>query len=65
METGTIECGPIWAAAVRELLEYPEYGDLSLLYLEEVSITGANKFDRVMENELKAVEASLLEKKNG
>ena len=60
MKDGHVDCGPIWAAAMRELRAYPEYADLSVLFLEEINITGTKKFDRVMEKELKETEAFLL-----
>ena len=64
MKSGKVECGPLWIVAIRELRTYSEYKDITLLYLEEVNITGENKFDRVMERELKDVEAFLLERTN-
>jgi len=53
--------GPLFAATVRELANYPEYRSLSVLFLEEITITGSRKFDQVVRAELKAVEADLLE----
>jgi hypothetical protein len=53
--------GPLFAATVRELANYPEYRTLSVLFLEEITITGTRKFDQVVRAELKAVEADLLE----
>lgn len=61
LSTGTVELGPLWMATLRELCKYPEYRDISLLYLEEVKITGSNKFDLLMEKELKDTESFLLE----
>ena len=58
--TGTVENGAVWAASIRELQNYPEYRDLSILYLEEITITGSNKFDAIMKAELKSIESSLL-----
>ncbi|MEP2988865.1 MAG: hypothetical protein ABJN65_15675 [Parasphingorhabdus sp.] len=52
--------GPLWISTIRELRNYPEYYDISLLYLEEIKITGSNKFDHVMENELKETQNFLL-----
>lgn len=60
-EKGKVQHGPIFAATIRELREYPEYRDISLLFLEEITITGSKKFDGVLKNELNAVEAELLE----
>ncbi len=62
--TGKTECAPLWVATVRELRQFPEYADLSILYLEEVTVTGKQKFDRVMDEEIKETEAFLLESRN-
>lgn len=64
IETGKTRCAPLWVATLRELREYPEYADLSVLYLEEIMVTGQEKFDRVMEQEIKETEAFLLESNN-
>ncbi|MEE4199810.1 hypothetical protein [Erythrobacter sp.] len=53
--------GPLFAATVRELANYPEYRTLSVLLLEEISVTGSRKFDQVVRAEMKAVEEDLLE----
>ena len=50
------------AATIRELENYPEYRTLSVLFLEEITITGTKKFDQVMRAELQSVEAALLGK---
>lgn len=55
--------GPLFAATVRELANYPEYRSFSVLFLEEINITGTRKFDNVVRAELKAVEAQLLDAK--
>ena len=60
MKSGKVDCGPVWIAAVRELTEYPEYADLSVLFLEEISVTGEGKFDRITGNALKETESRLL-----
>lgn len=60
IQEGVIGFGPLWVTGVRELQKYPEYRDVSLLYLEEITITGSKKWDNVMENELKEVEDFLL-----
>ena len=52
--------GPLFVATVRELKEYPKFADITLLYLEEIKVTGSNKFDRVMETELRDTEKYLL-----
>lgn len=58
--TGTVDNGAIWAASIRELRNFPEYRDLSLLYLEEITITGSSKFDAIMKSELEVTEGLLL-----
>jgi len=64
IQDGADGFGPLWAATVRELRNYPEFADLTVLYLEEVTVTGTNKFDRVMEQELRETETFLLGLKN-
>lgn len=61
MQTRTVRNGPLFAATVRELANYPEYRTLSVLFLEEITVTGTKKFDQVVRAELKAVEADLLQ----
>ena len=61
-KTRTVVNGPLFAATVRELENYPEYRTLSVLFLEEINITGTKKFDQVMRAELQSVEAALLGK---
>lgn len=61
IKTRTVRNGPLFAATVRELANYPEYRTLSVLFLEEITVTGTKKFDNVVRAELKAVEAGLLE----
>jgi hypothetical protein len=56
----SIENGAVWAACLRELKNYPEYADLSLLLLEEINLTGTRKFESVMKVELTSVESYLL-----
>ena len=60
MKTRTVANGPLFAATIRELENYPEYRTLSVLFLEEINITGTKKFDQVMRAELQSVEAALL-----
>lgn len=60
LKTRTVANGPLFAATIRELENYPEYRALSVLFLEEITITGSKKFDQVMRAELQAVEANLL-----
>ncbi len=64
IQDGVDGFGPLWAATVRELRNYPEFADLTVLYLEEITVTGTNKFDRVMEQELRETETFLLGLKN-
>lgn len=52
-------------AAIRELRNFPEHRDLSILYLEEVTITGESKFDDLARTEINDVEAFLLACKDG
>lgn len=61
MKTQTVRNGPLFAATVRELANYPEYRSLSVLFLEEITVTGTKKFDNVVRAELKNVETELLE----
>ncbi|MEP3420531.1 MAG: hypothetical protein ABJN35_02240 [Erythrobacter sp.] len=61
IKTRTVRNGPLFAATVRELANYPEYRTLSVLFLEEITVTGTKKFDNVVRAELKAVEAGLLD----
>ena len=60
----SIDNGAIWGACLRELRNYPEYADLSLLLLEELNITGKRKFDAVLKAELQSVESFLLGLRN-
>ncbi len=64
LQDGVVGFGPLWVATVRELRAYPEFADLTVLYLEEISVTGSDKFDRVMERELRETESFLLGLKN-
>ncbi|MEO1648876.1 MAG: hypothetical protein AAFR32_08660 [Pseudomonadota bacterium] len=52
--------GPTMMVYLRELREYPQYRDTSLLFLEEISITGSKKFDDLCKAELKSIEDHLL-----
>lgn len=63
-EDGVVGFGPLWVAAVRELRNYPEFADLTVLYFEEITVTGSDKFDRVLEQELRETESYLLGLKN-
>ncbi|MEM6476195.1 MAG: hypothetical protein AAF687_08515 [Pseudomonadota bacterium] len=61
LKTKTVANGPLFAATLRELGNYPEYRTLTVLFLEEITITGSKKFDSVVRAELKAVEEDLLD----
>ena len=52
--------GPALVAYLRELKKYPEYKDMSILYLESITITGDGRFSEIARNELKATELYLL-----
>ncbi|QIQ86889.1 hypothetical protein [Erythrobacter sp.] len=56
--------GPALQTYLREMKQYPEYKDTSLLYLEELSITGKSKWSEICRTEQKAVEEHLLGLKN-
>ncbi|MEM8919547.1 MAG: hypothetical protein AAGE37_11885 [Pseudomonadota bacterium] len=51
-------------ATIRELKKYPEHRDLTLLYLEEITITGNSKFDELAKIEIKDIEKKFLGSKN-
>ena len=52
--------GPSLVAYLRDFKEYPQYRDATLLFLEEINVTGSSKFDDMVRNELKLIEADLL-----
>ena len=56
--------GPALQIYLREMKEYPDYKDTSLLFLEELSITGKSKWSDICRTEQKAVEQYLLELEN-
>ena len=43
VETRRVDNGPLFVATIRELKEYPEYRAISLLFIEEITITGKKK----------------------
>ena len=47
-------------ASIRELNNYPEHRDLTLLYLEEISVTGTSKFDDLVKIEIQNIEKYFL-----
>ncbi|MEE4155587.1 MAG: hypothetical protein V2I27_15615 [Erythrobacter sp.] len=61
LERRQVANGPLFIATLRELKEYPEYRALTLLFIEEITITGKKKFDDVARTELQSVENALLE----
>ncbi len=52
--------GPSMIAYLNELRAYPQYRKPTLLFLEEVTITGSGKFDEVCKVELESLETHLL-----
>ena len=52
--------GPAMIAYLKELRTYPEYREPTLLFLEEITITGSGKFDEVCKAELSGLETYLL-----
>lgn len=56
--------GPAMIAYLKDLREYPEYRDPTLLFLEEITITGSGKFDEICKAELSSLETYLLELKH-
>jgi len=61
LKTRRVENGPLFIATVRELKQYPEYRALSLLFIEEITITGSRKFDDIARTEIQSVENDLLD----
>lgn len=56
--------GPAMIAYLRELRLYPQYREPTLLFLEEITITGKGKFDAVCKAELSNLETYLLDLKS-
>ncbi len=54
------QCGASLVASIRELKNFPEHRDLSVMYLEEINITGTGKFNDLAKLEIKKVESHLL-----
>ncbi|MDE1467034.1 hypothetical protein [Aurantiacibacter sp. D1-12] len=52
--------GPTMVACIRDLKKFPEYRDASIMFLEELRITGSGKFDDMAKTEQKNVERHLL-----
>jgi hypothetical protein len=57
---GESQSAAAFVATVRELREYPEYRDLSVLFLEEITVKGTGKFDELAKTEIRQVEEYLL-----
>lgn len=57
--------GASLVASIRELKNFPEHRDLSVLFLEEINVTGTGKFDDLMKIEIRGVEDFLLGQKHG
>jgi hypothetical protein len=53
--------GPAVVASMRELREFPEYRDISVLLLNATNITGTTQYDRMLQVEVQQTEAFLLE----
>ena len=47
-------------ASIRESKKYPEHKDLTILYLEEVTVNGNGKFDKLTKAEIRDIEAKFL-----
>ena len=52
---------PVIIAGLRELRVFTEYRDITVLLLDEISVTGHSHFDQLMKKELASLETSLLE----
>lgn len=52
---------PVIIAGLRELQVFTEYRDITVLLLDEISVTGHSHFDQLMKKELTSLETSLLE----
>ena len=57
--------GPAVVASMRELREFPEYRDISVLLLNATNITGKTPYDRMLQVEVQQTEAYLLETTGG
>ncbi len=53
--------GPAVVASMRELRNFPEYRDISVLLLNATNITGKSQYDRMLQVEVQETEAFLLE----
>ena len=51
---------PIIIAGIRELRRFPEYRDATILFLDEISVTGSSHFDQLLKKEMTELENILL-----
>jgi hypothetical protein len=51
-------------AGLRELREFAEFGDLTVLLIDEISVHGDSHFDHLMKQEISRLQTSLLERTN-
>jgi hypothetical protein len=54
------QSGASFIAALRELRNFPEHRDLTVLFLEEVNVSGPGKFNELAKREIRAAEEYLL-----
>jgi hypothetical protein len=55
---------PIIIAGIRELRKFPEYRDATILFLDEIAVTGDSHFDQLLKKEMTELENLLLEVSN-
>jgi hypothetical protein len=51
---------PVIIVCLRELRLFVEYRDITVLLLDEISVTGHSHFDQLMKNEITRLETALL-----
>ena len=51
---------PVIIAGIRELRNFPEYHDATVLFLDEISVTGDTHFDRLLKKEMTDLQNFLL-----
>jgi hypothetical protein len=51
---------PIIIAGIRELRNFPEYNDATVLFLDEISVTGDTHFDHLLRKEMTELQNFLL-----
>ena len=52
---------PIIIAGIRELRKFPEYRDATILFLDEIAVTGDSHFDQLLKKEMTELENLLLD----